>query len=49
METGTHSPWVSRFLEEQGHRVLVANARKLGAICSSLRRPGWAPDRLALR
>ena len=34
METGTHSPWVSRFLEEQGHRVLVANARKLRAICS---------------
>ena len=32
METGTHSPWVSRFLEEQGHRVLVANARKLRAI-----------------
>ena len=21
METGTHSPWVSRLLEEQGHRV----------------------------
>ena len=49
MATGTHSPWVSRFLEEQGHRVLVANARKLRAICSSVRPPGWAPDRLALR
>jgi transposase len=27
METGTHSPWVSRLLEQLGHRVLVANAR----------------------
>ena len=29
METGTHSPWVSRLLESHGHRVIVANARKL--------------------
>lgn len=35
METGTHSPWVSRFLEQQGHRVVVANARKLRAISQS--------------
>ena len=28
IETGTHSPWVSRLLEECGHEVLVANARK---------------------
>jgi transposase len=28
METGTHSPWVSRLLEECAHEVLVANARK---------------------
>jgi hypothetical protein len=29
IETGTHSPWVSRlFLEECGHEVLVANSRK---------------------
>gem|GEM_PF-2732717 len=34
METGTHSPWVSCLLEQQGHRVLVANARKLtDALC----------------
>jgi transposase len=32
METGTHSPWVSRLLEECGHEVLVANARKLRLI-----------------
>lgn len=29
METGTHSPWVSRLLESLGHPVIVANARKL--------------------
>jgi transposase len=28
VEAGTHSPWVSRLLEECGHEVLVANARK---------------------
>ena len=32
MEAGTHSPWVSRVLEECGHEVLVANARKLSLI-----------------
>lgn len=35
METGTHSPWVSRFLEELGMKVYVANARKVRAIWSS--------------
>ena len=28
IEAGTHSPWVSRKLEECGHKVLVANPRK---------------------
>ena len=32
VETGTHSPWASRVLEECGHEVLVANARKLRLI-----------------
>jgi transposase len=32
IETGTHSPWLSRLLEECGHEVLVANARKLRLI-----------------
>lgn len=32
IETGTHSPWVSRLLAELGHAVLVANARKVRAI-----------------
>jgi len=32
MEAGTHSPWVSRFLQELGLRVIVANPRKTRAI-----------------
>jgi transposase len=32
MEVGTHSPWVSRLLEETGHEVLVANPRRLKLI-----------------
>jgi transposase len=32
MESGTHSPWVSRLLKQLGHQVIVANARKVRAI-----------------
>jgi len=32
METGTHSPWISRLLRGFGHQVIVANARKVRAI-----------------
>jgi transposase len=32
IEAGTHSPWVSRLLEECAHEVLVANPRKLHLI-----------------
>jgi len=32
LETGTHSPWVSRHLEQLGHEVLVANARQVRII-----------------
>jgi transposase len=32
MESGTHSPWVSRLLKRLGHQVIVANARKVRAI-----------------
>jgi transposase len=35
METGTHSPWISRLFEGRGHRVIVANARKVRAISQS--------------
>jgi len=59
IETGTHSPWVSRLLEECGHEVIVANARRLALIsqnkkktdredCEILARLGRAdPDLLA--
>jgi transposase len=32
IEVGTHSPWVSRLLEDCGHKVLVANPRRLRLI-----------------
>jgi len=35
LETGTHSPWVSRLLERHGHQVIVANARKIPVITAS--------------
>lgn len=35
METGTHSPWISRLLVSLGCRVLVGNSRKLRAIWNS--------------
>jgi transposase len=38
VETGTHSPWVSRHLEECGHEVLVANARRLRLIYANKRK-----------
>jgi transposase len=38
IEAGTHSPWVSRVLQECGHEVLVANARKLRLIYSNKRK-----------
>src|SRR6185437_9132102 len=38
IEAGTHSPWVSRLLEQLGHRVIVANARKVRLIYQSDRK-----------
>jgi transposase len=38
IEAGTHSPWMSRVLEECGHEVLVANARKLRLIYANKRK-----------
>lgn len=35
IEVGTHSRWLQRVIEEAGHKVLVANPRKLKAISSS--------------
>jgi transposase len=38
LETGTHSPWVSRLLTELGHEVIVAHAQKVGLITKSSRK-----------
>ncbi len=38
METGTHSPWVSRLLSSLGHKVLVAHSRKLRLIYENRRK-----------
>ncbi len=38
MEVGTHSPWISRLLEDCGAEVLVANPRKLRAIYTNERK-----------
>jgi transposase len=38
IEAGTHSPWVSRVLEECGHEVLVANPRKLRLLYANKRK-----------
>jgi transposase len=38
IEAGTHSPWVSRLLEELGHEVLVANPRRTRLIYASRRK-----------
>src|SRR6202162_2801433 len=35
LETGTHSPWVSRLLSELGHEVIVAHARNVRLIGES--------------
>ena len=35
LETGTHSPWISRVLSELGHEVIVAHARKVRLIGES--------------
>src|SRR5437762_5804447 len=38
LETGTHSPWVSRLLSELGHEVTVAHARNVRLIGESRRK-----------
>jgi transposase len=35
LEVGTHSPWVSRLLQQLGHEVIVANARQVRLISQS--------------
>ena len=38
LEVGTHSAWISELLEGLGHRVVVANARKVRAIYGNRRK-----------
>lgn len=38
IETGTHSPWVSRLLTALGHHLIVANSRKLRLIYQNRRK-----------
>src|SRR2546421_4507347 len=45
LETGTHSPWISRLLSELGQEVIVANARKVRLIGESRKKD----DRLDAR
>jgi transposase len=45
LETGTHSPWVSRLLTQLGHEVIVAHARNVRLITESSRKD----DRLDAR
>src|SRR5579863_5899435 len=45
LETGAHSPWVSRRLAELGHEVIVAHARNVRLIGESSRKD----DRLDAR
>jgi transposase len=45
IECGTHSPWVSRLLQELGHEVIVANPRRLRLIAESNRKNDKADAR----
>jgi transposase len=38
LETGTHSPWISRLLTELGHEVIVAHAQNVRLIVKSQRK-----------
>ena len=49
IEAGTHSPWVSRLLEELGHQVIVANPRKVRLIYESDRKNDRLDARMLAR
>ena len=49
IEAGTHSPWASRVLEDCGHEVLVANARKTRLIYArASKRPTRSMPKISL-
>ncbi|MBI4231337.1 MAG: IS110 family transposase [Planctomycetes bacterium] len=49
METGTHSPWLSRLLEGMGHDVVVAHARRIRLIAESDRKTDRSDAELLAR
>jgi transposase len=49
LETGTHSPWVSRLLKELGHEVIVAHARNVRLIGESRRKDDRLDARMLAR
>jgi transposase len=49
METGTHSPWISRHFQSEGCKVIVANARKVHAISRSNRKNDKEDARMLAR
>jgi transposase len=49
LETGTHSPWVSRQLKELGHEVIVANPRNVRLIGESRRKDDRLDARMLAR
>ena len=49
LETGTHSPWVSRQLTQLGHEVIVAHARNVRLIGKSSRKDDQLDTRTLAR
>src|ERR1700681_3449252 len=49
LETGTHSPWVSRQLTQLGHEVIVAHARNVRLIGESSRKDDRLDARILAR
>jgi transposase len=49
LETGTHSPWVSRQLSQMGHEVIVAHARNMRVIGESSRKDDRLDARMLAR
>ena len=49
LETGMHSPWVSRVLSELGHEVIVAHARNVRLIGESRRKDDRMDARMLAR
>lgn len=49
LEVGTHSRWLQEVLEDAGHTVIVANARKLPAISRSAEKTDWRDAEMLAR